>query len=50
MVDVLRKGVSHGPEHLDMYKLLPTPGNTAAAEAFEKNIFSVTRQVRYSTT
>lgn len=49
VVDVLRKGVSHGPETLDMYKLLPTPGNRAAAEAFDKNIFSVTRQVRYST-
>jgi type I restriction enzyme R subunit len=43
VVDVLRKGVSHGPVHVDLYKLLPTPGNTAAAEAFAKNIFSVTR-------
>ncbi len=48
VVDVLRKGVSHGPVHLDLYKLLPTPGNVTAAEAFGKNIFSVTRQVRYS--
>ena len=48
VVDVLRKGVSHGPVHVDLYKLLPTPGNPAAAEAFGKNIFSVTRQVRYS--
>jgi len=48
VVDVLRKGVSHGPAHIDLYKLLPTPGNTAAVEAFSKNIFSVTRQVRYS--
>lgn len=48
VVDVLRKGVSHGPVTVDLYKLLPTPGNTAAADAFEKNIFSVTRQVRYS--
>src|SRR5690606_33838140 len=48
VVDVLRKGVSHGPVHVDLYKLLPTPGNTTAAEAFAKNIFSVTRQVRYS--
>ena len=47
-MDVLRKGVSHGPVTVDLYKLLPTPGNTAAADAFEKNIFSVTRQVRYS--
>lgn len=48
VVDVLRKGVSHGPVHIDLYKLLPTTGNTAAADAFGKNIFSVTRQVRYS--
>lgn len=48
VVDVLRKGVSHGPVHIDLYKLLPTPGNANAAEAFGKNIFSVTRQVRYS--
>lgn len=48
VVDVLRKGVSHGPVHIDLYKLLPTPGNAAAADAFGKNIFSVTRQVRYS--
>ena len=48
VVDVLRKGVSHGPVHVDLYKLLPTPGNAAAVDAFGKNIFSVTRQVRYS--
>jgi type I restriction enzyme R subunit len=48
VVDVLRKGVGHGPVTVDLYKLLPTPGNTAAADAFGKNIFSVTRQVRYS--
>lgn len=48
VVDVLRKGVGHGPVHVDLYKLLPTPGNAAATEAFGKNLFSVTRQVRYS--
>jgi len=48
VVDVLRKGVSHGPAHVDLYKFLPTPGNTTAAENFEKNVFSVTRQLRYS--
>jgi type I restriction enzyme R subunit len=48
VVDVLRKGVSHGPVTVDLYKLLPTPGNASAAEAFGKNIFSITRQVRYS--
>ena len=48
VVDVLRKGVSHGPVHVDLYKFLPTPGNASAAENFAKNIFSVTRQLRYS--
>jgi len=48
VVDVLRKGVSHGPAHIDLYKLLPTPGNASTAENFGKNIFSVTRQLRYS--
>lgn len=48
VVDVLRKGVSHGPVTVDLYKLLPTPGNASAAEAFGKNVFSVTRQLRYS--
>lgn len=48
VVDVLRKGVSHGPVHVDLYKLLPTPGNVSAAKNFVKNIFSVTRQLRYS--
>ena len=48
VVDCLRRGVSHGPVTVDLYKLLPTPGNAAASEAFAKNIFSVTRQVRYS--
>ncbi|WP_417067952.1 type I restriction endonuclease subunit R [Niveibacterium terrae] len=48
VVDVLRKGVSHGPAHVDLYKLLPTPGNGSAADNFSRNIFSVTRQLRYS--
>jgi len=48
VVDVLRKGVSHGPAHVDLYKFLPTPGNASSAENFAKNIFSITRQLRYS--
>lgn len=48
VVDVLRKGVSHGPVHVDLYKFLPTPGNASSAENFARNIFSVTRQLRYS--
>lgn len=49
VVDVLRKGIGFGPvAKVDLYRMLPTPGNAAAADAFGKNIFSVTRQVRYS--
>ena len=48
VVDVLRKGVSHGPVHVDLYKFMPTPGNASSFENFDKNIFSVTRQLRYS--
>lgn len=48
VIDVLRKGVGHGPVHLDLYKMLPTAGNSSAAASFAKNIFSVTRQLRYS--
>jgi len=48
IIDVLRKGISHFSARLDMYKSLPSPGNEQAAKAFKQNIFSVTRQVRYS--
>ncbi|MGZ4972463.1 MAG: type I restriction endonuclease subunit R, partial [Limisphaerales bacterium] len=48
VVDVLRKGISHGPAHVDLYKFSPTPGNPASYENFAKNLFSVTRQVHYS--
>ncbi len=48
VVDVLRKGIQHGPAHIDLYKFLPTPGNATSYENFDKNIFSITRQVRYS--
>lgn len=47
-VDVLRHGVGHKSEHVRLYKVLPTPGNAAAAAAFAHNLFSVTRQLRYS--
>ena len=48
-VDVLRKGIAFGAvAHVDLYKFLPTPGNASSPENFAKNIFSVTRQLRYS--
>ncbi len=48
IVDMLRKGVKHGPATVDLFYGTPTPGNPKAQELFGKNIFSVTRQLRYS--
>lgn len=50
VVDVLRGGIKHGPAHVDLFYGTPTPGNLKAAERFAANIFSVTRQLRYSRT
>ncbi len=49
VIDVLRKGVDHGPLHFDLFYGRPSPGNAKAAALFAKNRFSVTRQLRYST-
>jgi type I restriction enzyme, R subunit len=48
VIDVLRHGVKHGPHHLDLFYGTPSPGNVKAAERFDANRFSVTRQLRYS--
>ena len=48
VIDVLRKGVDHGPLHFDLFFGTPSPGNATAAALFAKNRFSVTRQLRYS--
>ena len=48
VVDCLRSGIKHGPAHVDLFYGTPTPGNVKAAERFAANIFSVTRQLRYS--
>jgi type I restriction enzyme R subunit len=48
VVDVLRRGIRHGPFDLDLFYGTPTPGNQAAAERYEQNRFSITRQLRYS--
>jgi len=48
VVDVLRSGIRHGPAHVDLFYGTPTPGNVKATERFATNIFSVTRQLRYS--
>jgi type I restriction enzyme R subunit len=48
VVDVLRKGVKHLQAQIDLFYGTPSPGNAKAAESFAANIFSVTRQLRYS--
>lgn len=48
VVDVLRKGIQHGAASVDLFYGAPSPGNPKAAERFEANLFSVTRQLRYS--
>ncbi|MFC1591231.1 type I restriction endonuclease subunit R [Thermodesulfobacteriota bacterium] len=49
VIDVLRNGIKHGSASMiDLFYGTPTPGNNKAEELFKKNIFSVTRQLRYS--
>ena len=48
VIDVLRKGVSHGPHQVDLLYGTPSPGNEKASVLYGQNRFSVTRQLRYS--
>lgn len=48
IIDVLRNGVRVYPASLIMFYLTPTENNAKAKEMYEKNIFSVTRQLMYS--
>ncbi|HNW82474.1 MAG TPA: type I restriction endonuclease subunit R [bacterium] len=48
VIDVLRRGLNHGPHSITAFYGTPTANNEKAKELFEKNIFSVTRQLRYS--
>ena len=47
-IDVLRKGVKHGPHQIDLLYGTPSPGNKKAKVQYGQNRFSVTRQLRYS--
>ena len=47
-IDVLRKGVKHGPHSIDLFYGTPSPGNVKAQVLYSQNRFSVTRQLRYS--
>lgn len=48
IIDVLRNGIKVYPADLIMFYLTPTENNEKAREMFRRNIFSVTRQLRYS--
>ena len=48
VVDVLRKGIDHGPQHFDLFYGTPSAGNATAAARHALNRFSVTRQLAYS--
>ena len=48
IIDVLRKGVKHGPDSITLFYGSPTANNEKAKELFEQNIFSAMRQLRYS--
>ena len=48
VVEILRKGFKYKHRTLEMYMVVPSQGNQAAAALYDKNIFSVTRQLRYS--
>ena len=48
VIDVLRKGVEHGPVHFDLFCGTPSPGNAKAERLYAQNRFSITRQLAYS--
>lgn len=48
IIDVLRNGVKVYPADLIMFYLTPTENNAKQHEMYQKNIFSVTRQLRYA--
>ena len=47
-IDVLLRGVKHGAHTLDLFYGTPSDGNEKAKQCFERNRFTVTRQLRYS--
>lgn len=48
IIDVLRKGIKHGPHHIDLFYGTPSQGNIKAQELYAANRFSITRQLKYS--
>ncbi|CAM2744745.1 TPA: type I restriction endonuclease subunit R [Legionella pneumophila] len=48
IINVLRKGIRHGPDAITLFYGSPSENNTQAKILFKQNIFSVTQQLRYS--
>lgn len=48
IIEVLRRGIKIYPVSLDLFYLTPSQENVTAKELYNKNIFSVTRQLMYS--
>ena len=48
VIDVLRKGLDHGPVHFDLFYGTPSLGNAKAEKLHRENRFSLTRQLAYS--
>jgi type I restriction enzyme, R subunit len=48
VIDVLRKGVEHGPVHIDLFYGTPSEGNAKSKALHGQNRFSLTRQLAYS--
>jgi type I restriction enzyme R subunit len=49
VIDVLRKGIDHGPLHFTLFYGTPSEGNAKAIALHTQNRFSITRQLAYST-
>lgn len=48
VIDVLRRGIQHCPASVELFYGTPSPSNAKAVELFASNLFSVTRQLRFS--
>ena len=48
IIDVLRNGIRHSQHAIDLFYGSPSEENIKAKDLYEKNVFSVTRQLHYS--
>lgn len=48
VINIIRKGLKYKNHTLDFYMVRPSEGNSEAIKSYNKNIFSVIRQLRYS--